>query len=175
MKQNSSSRYARALFDQSISEDKIDVVFNNIEFIFNTLELKSDLFKLTNNPTISKDLKIQVFNKVFNSRVDRLTMKFLNLVINRSRESILHQITKNFIDLYHQHKGVVTATVTSAKALTESDRLAIFSKVNPNGKVKIKELIDPSLLGGLIINTGGKEYNTSVKKQIINIKKVFEL
>ena len=175
MKQNSSSRYARALFDQSISENKIDLVFNNMEFIFEELNLKQELYKLTNNPTIRKDLKVQVFNKAFSPHVDTLTMKFLNLVISRSRENLLYQTAINFIDMYYQYKGIITATVTSAKALTESDRLAIFNKINPNGKVKVTELIDPSLLGGLIINYGGLEYNTSVKKQIINIKKVFEL
>ena len=175
MKQNSSFRYARALFDQSISENKIDVVFNNMEFIFEELDLKQDLYKLTNNPTIRKDLKIRVFTKVFSAHIDTLTMKFLTLVINRSRENLLYQITINFIDMFYEYKGVVTATVTSAKPLTESDRLAIINKINPNGKVKITELIDPTLLGGIIINCGGQEYNTSVKKQIINIKKVFEL
>jgi len=175
MNQNSSSRYASALFNQSIYEDKLDVIFNNIELIFNELKLKQQLYKLINNPTISKDLKERVFSKVFSSRVDLLTISFLNLVIHRSRENLLYQITKNFIDLYYQHKGVITATVTSAKTLTEVDRLAIFNKINPNGKVKVTELIDPSLLGGLIIHTGGKEYNTSVKKQIIKIKQVFEL
>jgi F-type H+-transporting ATPase subunit delta len=175
MKENSSSRYAKALFELSLSESKVDVIFSNIELIFNTLELKKELFTIVHNPTISKDVKSKIFNKAFGPHVDTLTMRFLTLIIQRSRESLLLQMVKNYIDLYYQHKGVVIASVTSAKRLNDSDRLAIKAKINPNGKVKLTEFVEPSILGGLIINTKGKQYNTSVKKQINNIKKVFEL
>tara|TARA_B110000467_G_scaffold150953_1_gene158888 strand:- start:3425 stop:3952 length:528 start_codon:yes stop_codon:yes gene_type:complete len=175
MKENSSSRYAKALFEMSLSEDKLDVVFSNIELIFSTLELKKELFNIVHNPTIGKGVKSKMFNKAFGAHVDTLTMRFLMLIIQRSRESLLLQMAKSYIDLYYQHKGIVVASVTSAKRLNDSDRLAIKDKINPNGKVKLTEIVDSSILGGLIINARGKQYNTSIKKQINNIKKVFEL
>ena len=97
MKEKSSSRYAKALFELSLSESKIDIVFSNIELIFNTLELKTELFTIVHNPTISKDVKSKIFTKAFGSHVDTLTMRFLTLIIHRSRESLLLQMAKNFL------------------------------------------------------------------------------
>jgi len=65
------------------------------------------------------------------------------------------------------------AEVTSALPLTEQEQSAIRSNVlarlNPQAEVKF--CVDPSILGGLVINTGGKVLDASVAGQLATLRK----
>ena len=51
----------------------------------------------------------------------------------------------------------------------------IKDKLSVMGRVTLKEKRDEKLLGGFIIKIGDLQYDSSVKKQINNVKRAFKL
>ena len=53
----SSNRYAKALISYSIDKGKLDVLFEEVQVLYNILEESQDLREFISNPTITKDYK----------------------------------------------------------------------------------------------------------------------
>jgi F-type H+-transporting ATPase subunit delta len=58
--------------------------------------------------------------------------------------------------------------VTSAKALTkgQAEKLAATLKAQVGKAVTIKETVDASIIGGLIVKVGSKMIDTSIKSKL---------
>ena len=88
---------------------------------------------------------------------------------NRTRETdlIAHDIESALA-----HRGVVVVTVTSAQPLTEQARkdvIATMKQHHDGATVHIKEKLDPTLLGGVIIKTPTEEMDASIRSALLKL------
>ena len=63
----------------------------------------------------------------------------------------------------------MTAEVTSAKALTKAQSRQAFAKTlkaQVGADVTIKETVDETIIGGLIVKVGSKMIDTSIKSKL---------
>lgn len=72
-------------------------------------------------------------------------------------------------------RGTVIADVTTARPLSQDLREMITSLVAEktkvsSGHVQLREHEDASILGGVIVRAGGKEYDRSVKRAIRGLR-----
>ena len=170
-----SLRYAKALFGLAKDENAVDAVLLDFKSINLIINERTEFFSLIQDPTIKSKKKINLFTKAFNSRIHEITMKFLILVFQKGRESMLSQIIAKYQQLYNEDKGIVLVEIISSKPLSEEVKETLKQKVSPSGQVKLKESIDKNLLGGFIINSGDLQYDASVRKKINNVKRAFKL
>ena len=65
-------------------------------------------------------------------------------------------------------RGEVTAEVTTAKALTkaQTEKLSKTLKAQVGKTVTIKETVDASIIGGLIVKVGSKMIDTSIASKL---------
>lgn len=70
--------------------------------------------------------------------------------------------------------GTVVVTVTSAQQLTDDTRKEIVgvvaSKYGTDIEVRMKEIVDSSILGGVIVRTPREELDASVSRALANLK-----
>ncbi|MEN8896546.1 MAG: ATP synthase F1 subunit delta, partial [Yoonia sp.] len=94
--------------------------------------------------------------------------KVLALMASKRRLFVLPQLVSTLRAQIAEHKGEVTAEVTSAKALTkaQSDKLATTLKAQVGADVKIKATVDETIIGGLIVKVGSKMIDTSIKSKL---------
>lgn len=68
-------------------------------------------------------------------------------------------------------RGVVIATVISAHAITESLRREIARLIaHPTDSVKLREVVDKSVIGGVRIETASQELDETVTKKIHDLR-----
>lgn len=165
------SRYATALLDISIEQNKIDVILADMNFLLETNSTSQDFEVLVSSPVIGGDKKMEIFNKIF-SNFDPLTIKFLNLVTSNSREAYLPAIAESFISQVKEHKGIVPIELVSAKALDADTKAKIIAKIQVavKGQLEIEEKIDESLIGGFMIRMGDMQLDASVSNQFNKLK-----
>ena len=176
MKKNkASSRYARALFEIAQSQKKIDLVFKDTQLLISLLDSNTELSDLVQNPTISPKYKQDLLTRVFGNYLDGITIRFFEMIVKKGRDPLLSQILNRYQELYFELKNEVLVTVTSARRLSDAQISLIKDRVKPGSGVRIKEQIDPAMLGGVIIDTNGKQYSTCVKTKLEMIKKTFQL
>jgi F-type H+-transporting ATPase subunit delta len=77
---------------------------------------------------------------------------------------------------YNVLKGIITAEVTSAVALTDLNRTEIVEIVKREvgaNQVIIKEKVDERLIGGFILKVGDRQFDASISSSLNKLKKEF--
>ena len=83
-------------------------------------------------------------------------------------------------DVAHQYKTLVdqddktvSVTVTTAEPMDDKLRGEVRAKMEKDLKAPIYlvERVDPSIIGGIVIEERGNRYDASVKAQLVNIRK----
>src|SRR5690606_8636594 len=102
--------------------------------------------------------------------------KFIHLLISKGRESYLLEVANAFQDQYDAVKNIKKIHVTTAVPMTEDVRKKVIAKAQqivPGFKIQTEETVNPSIIGGFIIEVEGKRYDASVLHELNEIKKQF--
>ncbi|MFK8039634.1 MAG: ATP synthase F1 subunit delta [Crocinitomicaceae bacterium] len=169
------SRYAKSLLDLSIEQNSVEKVNNDMVSLSEICAESKDFVNLLNNPIIHTTKKVDVFKALFNGKMEAISVDFLNLITKNNRANILPSIADSFIKLYKAHKGVVDVIITSAESLDADTKSKILDKIKSSikdGEVLLVEKIDPTLLGGFIVNIEDKQIDASVASQLTNLKNI---
>jgi len=97
---------------------------------------------------------------------------FCSKLIDEKRMNILKESIDRFDKLHAAYNQIQLATVTSACELEESALLNIAKQVQKSSgskSVKITPVIDPSLIGGFIVDVGGKRVDLSLKQKLADL------
>ncbi len=166
-------RYATALFELARDEDQLDQVLNELNGFKSLLKEHEDLDQALKSPAYSLGEKQNVLTQVLKQvAVAGLTANFLALVAKNNRLSVVHDMVSALNILMAKHKGEVSAQVTSASELSQAhkDALAKTLKSTIGQDVKIDTIVDPELLGGLIIKVGSKMIDNSLRTKLNNLR-----
>ena len=89
------------------------------------------------------------------------------LIMNR-RLARLPQVAQAFGALLAERRGQQTAVVTSAHALSGTQRAQIAARLTEAGfsGVRLSEQVDPAILGGLIVRIGSRLYDNSIRSKL---------
>jgi len=168
------TRYAKSLLDLSIEQNSVEKVNNDMVELSEICAESKDFINLLNNPIIHASKKVDVFNSLFDGKMEPISIKFLTLITKNNRASILPTIARSFVKQYKQHRGIVDVIITSSEKLNTDTKAKILEKVKSTvkGEILLVEKIDPSILGGFIINIEDKQIDASVASQLTNLKNI---
>ncbi len=172
MEQLISSRYAKALFDLAVESNKINEFENQVHNLYEILNSEKDFMQILHHPQIVADEKIELLKKVFESKVSDEIMGLLVLIIRKNREEYILDILNSFLNRIKEYKGIVTATVITAVALSNEQINLIKAKLTNSLKkqVQIETQIDQSIIGGLIIRVGDSILDASIGGKLQSLK-----
>ena len=74
-----------------------------------------------------------------------------------------------YLELYRESRNISLAHVRTAKALTDTQQASLTTKVQSmvgSGSVEIDLTIDPTLIGGFVINVGSQVIDASLSGQV---------
>ncbi len=170
-------RYAKSLIDLAQEQGKLETVIGDMN-AFKEATGNKDLHMMLKSPIINTTKKRNILTAIFGESFDEMTMAFVNIVLTKGREEALPEICEEFISQYRKIKNITSATVTSAAALNDETlnkiKNKIRSEMNQNGgEVEIETKVDPSLLGGFVIEIGDKLYDASVATRLKKLRKEF--
>jgi F-type H+-transporting ATPase subunit delta len=132
---------------------------------------------MLNSPVISSDKKISVMHLLFTGKIDKMAMGFVDIIIRKRREAHLNHIAQKFEDLYLEHKNIKKAVVTSAIPLSENLRQSIKKVLEEQtkGTIIMAEVVDPEVIGGLIVKVGNQLYDDSIRQKLVDLRKEFNV
>jgi F-type H+-transporting ATPase subunit delta len=181
MAASAAASYATALADVAKSNSTLDATSNDVEKIerFFTQPEVLDFFI---NPTIGTEKKRQVLDEIIaSSNLLPHTANFLNILVDANRIDLIREILKEFEIVYNKITNTELAVVSSVVTL-ESQHLAQIAKqvqkLTGAKNVRLKTVIDPSLVAGFTIrygDSGSKLIDMSVKKQLEEIAAQLDL
>jgi F-type H+-transporting ATPase subunit delta len=176
MAQLIADRYAGALFDIAVENNSVDSYLSEVELVYNSIADNKEFLTVLNHPQISGDEKLNILLTAFKGKISDDIIGLFSIVFKKNREGLLPEILQCFIERVKAYKGIVTAVVSSAKALSEKqlDRIRESLSKNLNKQVVIEAVVDPQLIGGLKINVCGQLIDNTVKKQLGEMKAQLE-
>jgi F-type H+-transporting ATPase subunit delta len=125
------------------------------------------------NPAFGVDTRKRILIQVTRSQqISPLTVHFLSLLLDRDRLVHLPNIVSRYRRLLNEAKGRVEAKIVGASTLEP----AMFEQLRRqlgaiSGKeVVLEQSIDPSLVGGLLVDMEGIVYDGSVRTQLEKMK-----
>lgn len=170
-------RYAKALIDLAIEQNKLEAVYNDVQY-FNEVAQNRDFAALLKSPIIKADKKGKIFDQVFGSNMSEMTNTFLKIILSKGRESYLQDIAKSFIRQYKAYNKVSTIKLTTAAPISDQNLEAIKAKLLgstvTSEKVEIETAVNSDLIGGFVLKIGDTLYDSSVAYKLEQLKKEFK-
>lgn len=165
-------RYAKAFFEFSQEQDKVENVIKDIRLIEDILLENKEFRTIICSPIIRADKKISILNEVFQSRIDAISLQYLTLILRKGRECELDLICDEYDKLYKKFKRIVTLTIQSAEALGKDMVESIRQKVKAylEMEIEIIEQINPKLIGGVRLQFDGYLLDASVRGYIDRLR-----
>lgn len=168
------SRYAKSLLDLAKDQNAMDEVVSDMEGFSKMVENR-DLYLLLKSPIINIGKKAEIFDVLFEGKVNKLTKAFLDIVLRKGRESLLPEIATEFLNQYKASKGISSVTLTTATPISAEALEAIKAKLLGSDAtdlaVEIETKVDESIIGGFIVEIGDKLINASVSHKLAELSK----
>jgi F-type H+-transporting ATPase subunit delta len=166
-------RYAIALFDLAVEEERIDEVETALARIEDLLKESPDFARLVRSPVFSSEEQARALAAIAaHAEITGLTANFLQLLVKNRRLFALRDIVAGFRRLVADHRGEVTAEVTSAIPLSAAqvEELKATLKAKTGKAVTLNATVDPAILGGLIVKIGSRMVDTSIRTKLNTLK-----
>jgi F-type H+-transporting ATPase subunit delta len=168
-------RYAKALIDLAEEQKALEAVKTDMELFLNTVKGSSELAAVLGNPIISHSKKVNILADIFGSKVSKVTIAFLNIMVNKGRGEVLYTTAQEFIGLYDIKNHITNAKVVTASPLSAENKKKMLDDVQKaiGGTVKLTDKVDPSLIGGFVLTVGDRQVDTSIAHSLKRMKKDF--
>jgi F-type H+-transporting ATPase subunit delta len=156
--------YAQAVFELAEQSQLVDVLKNDLDILANLTAQSKEFETLMVSPSFHEEHKKQLIYKVFSGKLDELTINLLMVIIERNRMRFLPQIIAKYNELWEAYHGYHRVKVMVSKAMnkTEIERLTENIAAAINGQVKLEVLVNPSIIGGIIIRYSNKLIDNSI-------------
>lgn len=157
--------YGQAVFDLAVEADALETSFEQIDFVDKVLAENTEFGNFLIAPFVPVKEKIKLVNKTFEDKLSETILNFLCVLIKNNRTAIFHNIKKYFEEKFDQSRGYLHASVTLDRQLDQAGEMELRKKLEDvtGKKIKMQKMIDPSILGGVIIKCNGKVVDNSVK------------
>lgn len=170
-------RYAAALFELAEQQNALDQVAGDLKILREMTAASEDLVRLLRSPVIGRDAQVKAMTALAaKAGFHDLTTRFLGLVAKNRRLFTLPGMIAAYLTRLAAKRGEVTAQVFSAVALTEKQRAALNDTLKQAvGKdVDVDVVVDPGLLGGLIVKVGSRMIDNSLRTKLQHLQLVMK-
>jgi F-type H+-transporting ATPase subunit delta len=170
-------RYAKALFELSLEQNSLEQTFNDMKLVREVCLTSRDLRLMLSSPIITSDKKQNILKSVFEGKLGKLSVLYLNIITAKKREMFIEPIAEQFLLLYKEYKGIIPVILTTAAKADDEIRNKITGLLKNFTKkeVELTEEIKSEIIGGFILKFGKYQYDDSVRKKIMKLKREFNI
>lgn len=167
--QDTAKRYATAFFELAKSRSQLDAIRQDMDTLAALLAEGGDILTFMQNPTLRREEQATTLAAVSaHLKLSPVTAQFLGMLALKRRLPVLSHILAATQALIAEHNGEITADVTSAQALdqTQVDAIAASLKKALGVDVIVRLNVDADIMGGLIIRVGSRLIDSSVRAKL---------
>lgn len=170
-------RYAKALIELATEQNQLDKVSSDAAVMFAALDQFEGFSQYILFPGYSSVEKFEKVKSIFSNEFSELSMNFFQLVFTNNREEYLKDLCRNIVDMSREIRGIVTASLVTAKTLDTAliEKLKSTFERELNATLNLSSETNPDLIGGFVFTIDGQQYDASVASKLKAIKKQLQL
>lgn len=167
-----SSRYANALFSLATDKGEEERVYKDIKMLADSFLMEKELQTALDNPLVSDADKEKILIAAGGIEVCDLYIRFIRLVLQHKRESILLFIARSFIEQYRRVKKITRVRFTTAVPVDKDIQEHLQKKLSEETgyTVEFSGRVNPDLIGGFRLQIGNYRLDTSYASQLRRIR-----
>ena len=163
--------YARSLFQAARERGRLAVVHQEVGDFAAAIGDVPELRNVLANPELDAAAKASVLGEILGD-ADELTRNFVLLVAEKGRATELEEIYRELDRLVAAEEKRLNVELTTAFELTDEEAASILGKIEQaSGRsVKATRKVDPSLIGGIVLQAGSLRVDASVRGRIEGLR-----
>ncbi len=171
--QSLAGRYATAIFELAQEQNAIDALERDFAALKAMIADSADLARLVRAPVFSAEDQANGMNAVLAAmQASPLATRTVLLLAAKRRLFVLTDIIRAFEKLVERMRGEVSAQVTSARPLsdTQTEELKNILRSKLGREARLETKVDPSLLGGLVVKVGSRMIDSSLRTKLDGLR-----
>ncbi len=159
-------RYAKALFEATSPnglESMRDALVQLSSVWSATIEIRSAVL----NPSLTAEVRQRVATEIANAvkSGDKEFANFVAILVENNRAAAIPEIAQQFSTMFDELKAALSLEITSAFEVSSDERSKYEEKIRRDfgSLAKIEWRLDPELIGGMVIKSGDRLIDSSIK------------
>ena len=168
-----SVRYARALFQVAQEQGCEAEVYDGLtRFAHNYLLAIAQFNEVLTDPIVAREEKVKLLEMAVGEPIHGCLKQFIAFVADQKREDKMFLIAMKYMEMYREKHHILSTQVTTATQLPEEtyDKIKAFVKQTFDADAELDVHIDPSLIGGFILDIENSRMDASVVGQLNALK-----
>jgi len=165
------SRYAQALYSLKLESNKLLETQEEVKELKKVISDNPDFIVVLSSYQKSFEQKEEIIDQVFVG-VDPDIITLMKIIVKNHRASYLNDVFECFNGLVNDYRGVLEGLVYSSIPLKEEDISKLNQVISEVEKrpTDLKNIVDPSLIGGVKVVINDHIYDGSIKSRIEKLK-----
>jgi F-type H+-transporting ATPase subunit delta len=163
--------YAEALFEAAKDAGRLQQVNEAFGDFAAALEESPELRAVLRNPQLESSAKASILADLAGGD-EPLFTHFLQVVAEKGRAGELEDIAEEFERLMAREERRLTVELTTARELTDAEASSILKQIEDAAgrKVEATRTVDPSLVGGIVLQAGSLRVDASVRGRLERLR-----
>ena len=164
-------KYAQALYEAALDKERLSEVRSGLASFLEAEREVPELATVLANPALDSASKAALLDDLLTGD-EPLVRNFLRLLAEKTRIAALEEIVSEFEALVSTGEKRLRVVVTTARELSEKEARSLVSRIEAatGSRVEARRQVDPSLLGGLVVQAGSLRLDASVRGQIEKLR-----
>ena len=163
--------YARSLFQAAQEAGRLDVVHEQLADFAAAIGDVPELRRVLENPELDPQQKAGVLGDILGD-ADELVRNFVLLTAEKGRAGEIEEIYRELDALVAAEQKRLTVELTTAYELSDEEAASILQKIEQSSgrTVEATRKVDPSLIGGIVLQAGSMRVDASVRGRIEGLR-----
>lgn len=165
-------RYAKALLDLAQAQKAEDIIANELSQIVTAIADPA-IAQVLLLPTLPLNARKDIIGQLITSAKPNPTLgNFLRVLADNDRLSMLKDVYDAYQALLEKASGKIRAQIRTANALSNKELKSLvdaFSRLFDRKTILPTVTVDPTLLGGVVVEIQGKVYDASLQAQLLRM------
>lgn len=164
--------YAEALFQAAKERGRLAEVREQFADLAAAADDVPELRAVLRNPQLDPKTKAAVLEQIL-GEADELLRNFVLLTVEKGRSGELEEMQRELERLAAREERRLRVELTTAYELSEDDARGILQQIEraSGRKVDATRRVDPSLIGGLVLQAGSLRVDASVRGRLDRLRR----
>lgn len=160
--------YGTALFELAKEERLLDRLDGEMTVLDRIFQEEKGYLSLLSSRALPVEERLRILDEGIGHEAHVYLTNFIKLLMQRGALAYFHECAKHFHQLAMEEQGVVEATVTTAEALSETQKARLVKRLSEiSGKaVRLDVRLDRNLIGGLRVDMQGRRYDNTIQHRL---------
>lgn len=168
-------RYCKALFELAQEQKVQTEVLADMKTVLQLIDEVDEFPLFLKDRRLVPSQKKAIFQQILGKTVHKLTLNFLNLIVDYNREDQLKKMAYHYVEISRKALGIKRAVITTAVPLNKTFKSKLTGGIQKelNEKLELEEKVKPEILGGFILRLEDQQLDASLASRLEKIKNSF--